>query len=341
MDSLNDLNHTKHLDDTIQVYRALAIIAVVIIHTIPMGEWQVYCRPFVNFAVAMFLFLSGYLTHEKKEWAPLYRRRISRVMIPYLIWSTVYCLPKLVTGQFLGFLFQLGTGDAAYPFYYIFVYVQFVLFTPLIIRLAKSRYCFLGWCVTPIFIVCSIYVPRLTHCSLNIWQSIICKDICLGWFCFYYLGLVLGNKGFGNNHNPVFKIIKNTSLLALVVLYILSLVFQMMEINYWLNFGIQNCGSQLNLTAIVSSVLFCAIAFRLLGKNFRIMHSRILTIIGDYSFGIYLSHVFVIIKLSRYIGLYNNLPYLVNSVVVLIVSFALCYVLSKLLGRKYSHLMGV
>lgn len=52
---------------TIQIFRAFAIIAVVIIHTLPLGYWQVLIRPFVNFAVAAFLFLSGYLTKSNNE----------------------------------------------------------------------------------------------------------------------------------------------------------------------------------------------------------------------------------------------------------------------------------
>ena len=44
------------------MFRAIAIIAVVVIHTTPAGQWQVFCKPFINFAVATFIFLSGYLT---------------------------------------------------------------------------------------------------------------------------------------------------------------------------------------------------------------------------------------------------------------------------------------
>ena len=56
-------------NNMIQVFRALSIIAVVMIHTTPPGEWQVIFRPFLNFAVATFLFLSGYLTKiENDDW---------------------------------------------------------------------------------------------------------------------------------------------------------------------------------------------------------------------------------------------------------------------------------
>ena len=46
----------------IQILRGIAILAVVIIHSsIPLTV-QLVVRPFLNFAVALFIFLSGYLT---------------------------------------------------------------------------------------------------------------------------------------------------------------------------------------------------------------------------------------------------------------------------------------
>lgn len=46
----------------IQVLRGLAVTAVVFIHNTPGGIAQVWCRPFINFSVGMFLFLSGMLS---------------------------------------------------------------------------------------------------------------------------------------------------------------------------------------------------------------------------------------------------------------------------------------
>lgn len=83
----------------IQVLRALAIIAVVMIHTTPHGIPQVVCRPFVNFSVATFLFLSGYLTKiENANWFAFYKKRILRVFIPYLIWTIIYSLSSIQNG---------------------------------------------------------------------------------------------------------------------------------------------------------------------------------------------------------------------------------------------------
>ena len=135
----------------VQVFRALAIFAVVMIHTSPSGIGQVYSRPFINFAVATFLFLSGYLTKiENDNWGSFFKKRIIRVLIPYVIWSVIYT----VYSRHLDKLpYNLLTAQATVPFYFIFVYIQFVLLTPLLGKLAKSRFQFLGWFVSPIAVI--------------------------------------------------------------------------------------------------------------------------------------------------------------------------------------------
>ena len=75
----------------VQYLRAIAIMAVVLIHTCPSGSLQVICRPFINFAVATFLFLSGYLTKSEIEnRQTFFKKRIVRVIIPYAIWTLLY-----------------------------------------------------------------------------------------------------------------------------------------------------------------------------------------------------------------------------------------------------------
>ena len=78
----------------VQVLRALAIIAVVAIHTCPSGLPQVIVRPFVNFGVGLFLFLSGWLTRENDFGKSFFKRRIFRVLVPYVIWTVVYSLQR-------------------------------------------------------------------------------------------------------------------------------------------------------------------------------------------------------------------------------------------------------
>ena len=74
------------------MFRAIAIIAVVMIHTTPAGQWQVFCKRFINFAVATFIFLSGYLTKADNEnWLKFYIRRITLKLSPILS-SSIFML---------------------------------------------------------------------------------------------------------------------------------------------------------------------------------------------------------------------------------------------------------
>lgn len=80
----------------IQILRGTAIFAVVLIHTCPNGWTQLVCRPFVNFAVPLFLFLSGYLTKiDRAHWGTFYKKRISKVIFPYALWSTLYSISNM------------------------------------------------------------------------------------------------------------------------------------------------------------------------------------------------------------------------------------------------------
>lgn len=131
----------------VQVLRGLAIIAVVFIHTSPKGFPQVYVRPFVNFAVPLFLFLSGYLTNiNQDDWFAFGRKRVARVLVPYIVWSLVYTVLFFHPNKMV---FNLLTTKAAIPFYYIFVYIQFVLLTPLIGYMSKSKWSWVGWAISP------------------------------------------------------------------------------------------------------------------------------------------------------------------------------------------------
>lgn len=77
--------------NNIQILRAICIIAVVVIHTCPSGILGVLMRPFCNFCVGTFIFISGYLTkHSIPDIKAFYKKRLVRIFVPYTIWSVVY-----------------------------------------------------------------------------------------------------------------------------------------------------------------------------------------------------------------------------------------------------------
>lgn len=317
-------------DRNIQIFRAIAIIAVVMIHTTPAGQWQIFCKPFINFAVAAFIFLSGYLTKaDNDDWLAFCRKRISRVLVPYIIWTVIYSIPDIKSAGMVVLVKNLICANATTTLYYIFVYIQFVLMTPLLSRLAKSRYRFAGWLITPLSVILFKYFPVFGDIQLGKYIEIFWTDACLGWFTFYYLGLILGNRILERK----FKI-RN-----LAVLYCASLLLQMAEGYLWFTVDPAGCGSQLKLTSILSSSIFMMIIYTVLVNRSHEPKCRLFGIIGDYSFGIYLTHM-MILKGLESLESYKAIPYPITSIIVMAVSFILCFIYVSMLGKKAGRWLG-
>ena len=300
------------------------------IHTTPAGEMQVICKPFINFAVATFVFLSGYLTKaDNDNWLAFYRRRITRVLVPYFIWTVIYSIQDIQSEGLSVLVKNLLCANATTTLYYIFVYIQFVLLTPLLGKLAKSRFRHLGWIIAPLSVVLFKYIPAFGDIHLDKHVELLWSDACLGWFTFYYLGLILGNKLL----SPKFNFIN------LVILYCVSLLLQMVEGYLWFTVDPAGCGSQLKLTSILSSSIFMLIIYSVLSSNHG-TKCRLLSTIGDYSFGIYLVHM-MILKALEPMALYSAIPYPVTSLIILIISFIFCYICTAVTGKRVGRCLGL
>lgn len=145
---------------------------VVCIHCLPQCAASVVLRPFLNWAVAGFLFLSGLLTSESKILRGGVAKRLHKVLIPYLVWSGIYLVvtQRLTAGGIVkGVLF--GTSSA--QMYYLLVYAQLVMLTPLLYRVLRLHR-LLVYCVTPVFYWCarlqqSLGLPyRRSRCSFQL-----------------------------------------------------------------------------------------------------------------------------------------------------------------------------
>lgn len=283
--------------------------------------------------MASFLFLSGYLTKiENDNWLKFYKKRIIRVIIPYVIWTIFYTVANLGISAFAlkRILVNLVTTKASGPLYYVFVYIEFVLLTPLIGKLAKSKYRWIGWLISPLAVIVFKYYPVIGGFTLGKYVSIVWSACFLGWFTFYYLGILLGNKIMDKKYN----------IKLLVILYSISIILQMMEGYVWLRLGVDNCGGQLKFTAFVTSTLFLLMSYWFIVNDKVKIKSKLLVLIGNYSFGIYLSHMMVI-KYLRKVPFYSSIPYIANSFIVLSLCLIVLIIGHKICGKKVSEWLGI
>lgn len=315
--------------NNIQILRGIAIIAVVFIHNTPGGFAQIYCRPFFNFAVGLFLFLSGMLSNAN-NWNP--RKRIVKVIIPYLLWTFVYVLfynyytPKMLP---IIYLERLVAGNASAIMYYIFVYIELILLIPLIDKLAKSKYKYIGFIITPIEIIFMRLIPLITGYDINKYINIsIIMDIsCLCWFTYFYLGYLLGNN--------IISIRSSTK--KLVCLWVGAIILQMAEGYWYLSMGELNYGTQSKLSSILAGCLSTMIAYKFINSE-KTFNMKFLRLLGDCSFGIYFSHLaimFVIEKIPHYTE-YVRFP--INAVFCILLSMICVIIGKKILGPYGKYL---
>ncbi len=315
----------------IQALRCFAIIAVVMIHTSPVGIESVFIRPFINFGVATFLFLSGYLTKESNNWGGLFRRRTIRIGIPYIIWSIIYYIPQMqefgMGGN--GLIFNLLTAGSNDILYYVFVYLQLVYLSPLLFKVAKSKYRLLIFWITPISLIGFVYIPWITGKPLPDCVALLWHDVCLGWMFYYYLGLLLGNK--------LIKV--DISIKWTIMMLVVAILCQIGE-GYWLwQQDLPGAGTQLKLSALLTNVILMLVFYKVLNNSGFEVKNKIIKLIGDYSFGIYLSHI-AIIDILSYFNLYRG-RFPINSVIVLFLSLSFCITLSTICGQKITRWLGL
>lgn len=332
---------TEPQSQGVQMLRALAITGVVVIHCCPLGLPQVFVRPLVNFCVGLFLFLSGFLTNaEQGDLRAFYWRRLKRVLPPYVVWTAVYTLADgdvLAGGgcsTALSFASNLLTGRASAQMYFIPVYVQLVLLTPLLGRLLRSRWRPALWAVSPVSVVLAVYLPLFSGSLLTGIPAVLWGECCLGWLDFYCLGIAVGN-GIVSVH------IRTRHLAAL---YVLALLAQVAEGYAFLFLGNANCGTQLKLSSLVASGLFCLIAWHFVQGRDALGSGPLVKAavsLGDCSFGVYLSHIVFLRALNKVLSFAGAVDVVALVMLTLISSWGICAVGGRLCGRRISRLIGL
>jgi len=208
-DSLNNklpdaADGRKSKDPCLDYLRAAACLLVVVIHTtsrylVEPGR-EAYrllfsgLNTFAGSAVAVFIFISGValtLRYHQQilEWGPFVKRRLRRILWPFILWSLFYLVvinrglwitygPLSLAGTFLGF--------SMYHLYYIVIILQLYLIYPLLLRLhQKLPY---GW-LPVLFFLLGIWFEKQTV-MVGPWR--ITDRLCLTYGGYFSLGIYAG-----------------------------------------------------------------------------------------------------------------------------------------------------
>ncbi len=314
----------------IQVLRGLAIVSVVCIHTFGGGYTTVLMRPLVNFAVAMFIFLSGYLTRlDIGKCSQFYLKRSKRVLIPYMVWSVIYCVSY---GKWDTFLSDIVTAHTCSIYYYIFVYMQFTLLHPLIVKLYKSKLSWLGWTITPLSMLILRYVPALFYDGIQLRAEIFFGS----WFIYYYFGLFVANN------DKIQSILNRLSAGKIIICLCITYFLSVVEGTLWfLNENVDMATTQLRISSMLTSMTVLIIGTKYMVKK---LHSEkkfhnVLKTLGDCSFGIYLAHPLVR-DVLYIIPIWGKVVFPISTCVILLAT-TICVLIGRRILCKYSWVLGL
>ncbi len=305
---------------------------MILIHNAPGGLPQVFIRPFINFSVGLFLFLSGMLSNAD-WWHPT--KRIMKIIVPYVLWTLIYTAMRTIKilGQLpIQFIKSLITASSAAVMYYVFVYCQLTLLVPVIDKMSKSRYKYFCFLISPLEIIIMRLFPLMNGYEINPYISIIIRVSCLSWLIYFYLGYLMGNG--------MLEI--KTSTKKLFVALIVTIVLQMLEGYWYWSMGDPNCGTQLKLSSLFTGTVFAILAFRFI-ENYEVQKNKttnIMKYIGDISFGIYFSHL-AVMMVFRHIPFYLSVDvFPLNGIITLIVS-TVCIIIGRKIFGKYSKYLAL
>lgn len=216
----------KERDTYIDFLKGLAIILVVGTHTYNLNN-SVSCiiiREILTCAVPVFLALSGYMlankdltdTHKRKTF---WKKQITKIYIPTLIWSIPYMALSIHSGHSLlgSIIMFFICGYSIY--YYIAVSVQNYLLLPIIQKHLTS--------FKPYLVITIISLLSISYMSLYYGLSlplIIGGLICLQWIWFFFLGVKLRD------------IDKDYELFYPVAICLVGIILAVFETYFWINF---------------------------------------------------------------------------------------------------------
>jgi probable poly-beta-1,6-N-acetyl-D-glucosamine export protein len=131
--------------------RTISILAVILIHTTTRTietthndlinfPVSLFLNQIARFAVPLFILISGFVlelsyNYHLSFWSYL-KKRISRILLPYLIWSLIYYY-FVYTQNHDNLIWVLATGNASYQLYFIPALAIFYAVFPVLHKLYK------------------------------------------------------------------------------------------------------------------------------------------------------------------------------------------------------------
>lgn len=327
----------------IKTLRGICILAVIFIHTrnadlfryadAGQYKWWIYVilRNLLDFPVAVFFFLSGYLVNKDKvmENPQKYiKKRFVRLGIPFLIWTVfytaVYVYMEWPYIDIWVVISKICRGNIAVPLYFILVLLQMTLLTPVILKWKQKA---VLWLVSPLCMLGNfvyIYVNKREIPSSQLFFGF--------WLIYYLLGISLQGRSLSK---PLFT---KGKLQVFIAAAIVTACLDSVLLSKW-NLPSNYVYSQIRL-GMISYILLLAIWCHKYMQSSKVVCNKLFSILGDCSEGIYYIHVFFLYCINKILIILGGgvkIIFLVEFVEVIFAAFLSvlsCKIARKILGEK-------
>ncbi len=326
------------------IAKALAIIAVVILHTLSLFDDSIYFNfPYkhlsislnqsLRFSVPLFLSLSGFGLAKKYQHKTLAKKkfilaRAKKILPLYFLWSLLlFVLLNLSrtwsSGIEAGFIQSLILGQADYHFYFIFLIFQFYFLfsifgsktasSPLLKRLiGLSAIIQFGW-----FLLLRYLIVKQIPIGRYLISDQIQYRLIINWIFYFFFGVFLAQT----NLKPL-KTNPKASLI-LIAACIASLFWSIYDSHLLLarTGDIVFATSFIRIPVFLYSISFTSIII-IYGKSLfskKLFLSKILSKVGQYSYIIYLSHTLILRIIEGFVKTGPRVTTLTRASTVLIV----------------------
>ncbi len=166
---------SKTYDPVIDLLRVVCILAVIMIHSttktlesvhlnVTLAPGALFLNQISRFAVPLFFMISGFVLEMNNKHLSYFnylKRRISRLLIPYIFWSAIYYIFVYRTHT-VGFVDALIYGSSSYQLYFIPSLLIFYFIFPLIRRIPLNNiFLIILFIIQIIFLYHDYYVRSL------------------------------------------------------------------------------------------------------------------------------------------------------------------------------------
>lgn len=292
------MNKENYYNPVIDILRIISIFAVVFIHTttrtleaslfdLSHYPFSIFLNQIFRFAVPLFFMISGFVLelnfHLHESYLAYLKKRISRILIPYIFWSSIYFF-VIYTRHSENFFQALLGGDASYQLYFIPALLLFYIIFPIIHKyysFFSNKFVFIFLGTVQILL---LYINYYLH-PLSTFYPV---SIALLNYFIFFLGVVCSK-----HIKEITQVFKKWRYIFYAITLILALyVFLEGESLYFKTHNYLYFYSQWRPSVFIYTVFLSAFLYYIFSKNF--LPIALIKTLSRLSFFVFFIHIIIL-----------------------------------------------